>query len=92
MKRESHVQFCERPGVQFLRPTHRLILSTHFSQETNGPETRLPSVSIAYQPDPHVRFVFIDELGNGNRPVGPSRGFLMFCCLCVRMLHEFSSC
>jgi acetamidase/formamidase len=23
MKRESHVQFCERPGVQFLRPTHQ---------------------------------------------------------------------
>jgi hypothetical protein len=30
MKRESHVQFCERPGVQFLRPTHLL----HFGLET----------------------------------------------------------
>jgi hypothetical protein len=32
MKRESHVQFCERPGVQFLRPTHLL----HFGLETAG--------------------------------------------------------
>ncbi len=27
MRRESHASFCERPGVQLLRPTHQLLVA-----------------------------------------------------------------
>ena len=27
MRRESHASFYERPGVQFLRPTHQLLVA-----------------------------------------------------------------
>jgi len=46
VRRESHARFCERPVVQFRRPTHPGCVSTKFELVINGSTARMLGLTV----------------------------------------------
>src|SRR5664279_789862 len=67
VRRESHARFCERPVVQFHRPTHPGFF-------LHGQIAIFPACSVG-STSPH----FLVEVSRNSRMIGPTPVFMRFC-------------